>query len=33
MMIGDVQGKGLGAVESAAVLLGSFRESAYGECA
>lgn len=31
MMIGDVQGKGLGAVESAAVLLGSFRESAYGE--
>ncbi|MFE6886749.1 PP2C family protein-serine/threonine phosphatase [Streptomyces sp. NPDC057694] len=29
MMIGDVQGKGLGAVETAAVLLGSFREGAY----
>lgn len=31
VMIGDVQGKGLGAVECAAVLLGSFRESAYSE--
>lgn len=31
VMIGDVQGKGLGAVEIAAVLLGSFRESAYTE--
>ncbi|GGZ89094.1 membrane protein [Streptomyces subrutilus] len=31
LMIGDVQGKGLGAVECAAVLLGSFRESAYVE--
>ncbi|MFE2523214.1 PP2C family protein-serine/threonine phosphatase [Streptomyces sp. NPDC059382] len=31
VMIGDVQGKGLGAVEAAAVLLGSFRESAYTE--
>ncbi|MEU6125886.1 PP2C family protein-serine/threonine phosphatase [Streptomyces sp. NPDC047123] len=29
VMIGDVQGKGLGAVETAAVLLASFRESAY----
>ncbi|WP_258395244.1 MULTISPECIES: PP2C family protein-serine/threonine phosphatase [unclassified Streptomyces] len=31
MMIGDVQGHGLGAVESATVLLGSFREYAYTE--
>ncbi|MFF3013863.1 PP2C family protein-serine/threonine phosphatase [Streptomyces sp. NPDC057939] len=31
VMIGDVQGKGLGAVETAAVLLASFRESAYSE--
>jgi serine phosphatase RsbU (regulator of sigma subunit) len=28
-MIGDVQGKGLGAVQTAAVVLGAFRESAY----
>ncbi|MFB7511657.1 PP2C family protein-serine/threonine phosphatase [Streptomyces sp. NPDC056144] len=29
LMVGDVQGKGLGAVEASALLLGSFRESAY----
>ncbi|BAU87800.1 integral membrane protein [Streptomyces laurentii] len=29
LMVGDVQGKGLGAVETASLLLGSFRESAY----
>lgn len=31
VLIGDVQGKGLGAVEAAAVLLGTFREAAYHE--
>ena len=30
-VIGDVRGSGLGAVESASVLLGSFREAAYDE--
>jgi serine phosphatase RsbU (regulator of sigma subunit) len=29
IMLGDVQGKGLGALETASILLGSFRESAY----
>ncbi|WP_308249922.1 PP2C family protein-serine/threonine phosphatase [Sphaerisporangium fuscum] len=31
MLIGDVQGKGLGAVETAAWVLGAFREAAYDE--
>ncbi|MGC0314137.1 PP2C family protein-serine/threonine phosphatase [Kitasatospora acidiphila] len=31
MIVGDVQGKGLAAVETASVLLGSFREAAYDE--
>ncbi|MEU6817743.1 PP2C family protein-serine/threonine phosphatase [Streptomyces sp. NPDC046860] len=31
VLLGDVQGKGLGAVETAAALLGSFREAAYHE--
>ncbi|MEW2630818.1 PP2C family protein-serine/threonine phosphatase [Streptomyces sp. NPDC048389] len=31
LILGDVQGKGLGAVEAASMLLGSFRESAYAE--
>nr|WP_318213643.1 PP2C family protein-serine/threonine phosphatase [Streptomyces sp. SCL15-6] len=31
VLIGDVQGKGLGAVETAAALLGTFREAAYHE--
>lgn len=31
VILGDVQGKGLGAVEAAAALLGTFRESAYHE--
>ncbi len=31
VLIGDVQGKGLGAVEAAAALLGTFREAAYHE--
>jgi hypothetical protein len=31
VLVGDVQGKGLGAVESAAALLGTFREAAYHE--
>lgn len=31
LILGDVQGKGLGAVEAASMLLGSFRESAYSE--
>jgi hypothetical protein len=31
MIVGDVQGKGLSAVEAASVLLGSFREAAYDE--
>ncbi|MFD4788695.1 PP2C family protein-serine/threonine phosphatase [Streptomyces sp. NPDC058459] len=31
VLVGDVQGKGLGAVETAAALLGSFREAAYHE--
>ncbi|MEV0174315.1 PP2C family protein-serine/threonine phosphatase [Streptomyces sp. NPDC050803] len=31
VLVGDVQGKGLGAVETAAALLGTFRESAYHE--
>ncbi|WP_328872677.1 serine/threonine-protein phosphatase [Streptomyces sp. NBC_00287] len=31
VLLGDVQGKGLGAVEAAAALLGTFRESAYHE--
>ncbi|MFJ4716033.1 PP2C family protein-serine/threonine phosphatase [Streptomyces sp. NPDC088785] len=31
VMIGDVQGKGLGAVETAAVLLGAFRQCAHAE--
>ncbi|MFH8975044.1 PP2C family protein-serine/threonine phosphatase [Streptomyces sp. NPDC017890] len=31
VLVGDVQGKGLGAVEAAAALLGSFREAAYHE--
>ncbi|MFE6482176.1 PP2C family protein-serine/threonine phosphatase [Streptomyces sp. NPDC057757] len=31
VLLGDVQGKGLAAVESAAALLGTFRESAYHE--
>ncbi|MYY13141.1 SpoIIE family protein phosphatase [Streptomyces sp. SID4919] len=31
VLLGDVQGKGLGAVDGAAVLLGSFRESGYHE--
>ncbi|MDT0573777.1 PP2C family protein-serine/threonine phosphatase [Streptomyces sp. DSM 3412] len=31
VVIGDVQGKGLGAVEAASVLLGTFREAAYYE--
>ncbi|MFI1729031.1 PP2C family protein-serine/threonine phosphatase [Streptomyces acidicola] len=31
VLLGDVQGKGLGAVEAAAALLGTFREAAYHE--
>ncbi|XVQ14616.1 PP2C family protein-serine/threonine phosphatase [Spirillospora sp. CA-255316] len=31
LIVGDVQGKGLGAVETAAVVLGAFREAAYDE--
>lgn len=31
ILLGDVQGKGLGAVEAAAALLGTFREAAYHE--
>ncbi|MEV5433712.1 PP2C family protein-serine/threonine phosphatase [Streptomyces sp. NPDC052701] len=31
VLLGDVQGKGLGAVETAAALLGTFREAAYHE--
>jgi len=31
VLVGDVQGKGLGAVEAAAALLGTFREAAYFE--
>jgi len=31
VIIGDVQGKGLGAVETAAAVLGAFREAAYDE--
>lgn len=31
VFVGDVQGKGLGAVETAAVLLGAFREAGYHE--
>ncbi len=31
VFVGDVQGKGLGAVETAAVLLGTFREAGYHE--
>ncbi|WP_190016232.1 PP2C family protein-serine/threonine phosphatase [Streptomyces lucensis] len=31
VLVGDVQGKGLGAVETAAALLGTFREAAYYE--
>ncbi|MQY35929.1 hypothetical protein SRB17_39250 [Streptomyces sp. RB17] len=31
LFVGDVQGKGLGAVETAAALLGTFREAAYHE--
>ncbi|MFH8339422.1 PP2C family protein-serine/threonine phosphatase [Streptomyces sp. AM6-12] len=31
VLVGDVQGKGLGAVEAAAALLGSFREAGYFE--
>ncbi|HET9383359.1 MAG TPA: PP2C family protein-serine/threonine phosphatase [Streptomyces sp.] len=31
VLVGDVQGKGLGAVETAAALLGTFRESSYHE--
>ncbi|MEU1178950.1 PP2C family protein-serine/threonine phosphatase [Streptomyces sp. NPDC005820] len=31
VLVGDVQGKGLGAVEAAAALLGTFREAAYHE--
>ncbi|MEW2623897.1 PP2C family protein-serine/threonine phosphatase [Streptomyces sp. NPDC048106] len=31
VLVGDVQGKGLGAVEAAAALLGSFREAGYHE--
>ncbi|WP_369234499.1 PP2C family protein-serine/threonine phosphatase [Streptomyces sp. R21] len=31
VVLGDVQGKGLGAVEAAAALLGTFREAAYHE--
>ncbi|WP_037856010.1 PP2C family protein-serine/threonine phosphatase [Streptomyces sp. NRRL S-31] len=31
VLVGDVQGKGLGAVEAAAVLLGTFREAGYHE--
>ncbi|MGI5376838.1 PP2C family protein-serine/threonine phosphatase [Streptomyces sp. CA-251387] len=31
VIVGDVQGKGLGAVEAAAALLGTFREAAYHE--
>ncbi|MFG2553827.1 PP2C family protein-serine/threonine phosphatase [Streptomyces sp. NPDC048581] len=31
VILGDVQGKGLGAVEAAAALLGTFRETAYHE--
>ncbi|KOT30793.1 integral membrane protein [Streptomyces caelestis] len=31
VLVGDVQGKGLGAVETAAVLLGAFREAGYHE--
>ncbi|MEU6403865.1 SpoIIE family protein phosphatase [Streptomyces sp. NPDC046985] len=31
VLVGDVQGKGLGAVETAAALLGTFRESGYHE--
>ncbi|GAA3188617.1 PP2C family protein-serine/threonine phosphatase [Streptomyces virens] len=31
VLVGDVQGKGLGAVETAAVLLGTFREAGYHE--
>ncbi|MFI6009484.1 PP2C family protein-serine/threonine phosphatase [Streptomyces sp. NPDC051243] len=31
VILGDVQGKGLGAVEAAAALLGTFREAAYHE--
>lgn len=33
LLLGDVQGKGLGAVEAAAALLGTFREAAYHESA
>ncbi|MFF3373657.1 PP2C family protein-serine/threonine phosphatase [Streptomyces sp. NPDC002680] len=33
VLIGDVQGKGLGAVEAAAALLGTFREAGYHESA
>ncbi len=31
MLVGDVRGKGLGAVQTAAVVLGAFREAAYDE--
>ncbi|MFF6996164.1 PP2C family protein-serine/threonine phosphatase [Streptomyces sp. NPDC008313] len=31
VLLGDIQGKGLGAVEAASALLGSFREAAYRE--
>ncbi|WP_158686685.1 SpoIIE family protein phosphatase, partial [Streptomyces griseoflavus] len=31
VLVGDVQGKGLGAVETSAVLLGAFREAGYHE--
>lgn len=31
VLVGDVQGKGIGAVETAAALLGTFREAAYHE--
>ena len=31
VLVGDVQGKGLGAVETAAAVLGAFREAAYDE--
>jgi hypothetical protein len=31
VLVGDVQGKGLGAVETASVLLGAFREAGYHE--
>ncbi|MEU1038135.1 PP2C family protein-serine/threonine phosphatase [Streptomyces sp. NPDC005907] len=33
VLLGDVQGKGLGAVETASAMLGTFRESAYHEAA